>query len=441
MPVVRSWARRAAAGLSIAALPAAGCGCEEQVVADAPYRYSIAGTAEHCADATAPCPATNDAVTYLWPVTNAGVDADPHAPLTDVIDDVDGLFSLPFNDTAVARSSGWLYKAGDWHHALDFGRADGGTFPVRAAADGRVLFAGWDPWSGNTVVVSHAAGGVDDAYRTIYMHLRDGPDQDCERSWTTGLAAVRDDDAEEEEAQRNDYKAHLNTSGCPASGVRLPSALHWGTDAHALSAGVGRAVTRGEQIGWAGATGPGGQRKPGPPNTHLHLFVARKSTADNAWYFLDPYGLYGESACYPADVTASADGARGVAWRDGRPQYPVERGCGSGPECLPGFRCEAGTCVTTLPNCGGKPPCMPGFTCTEGACVAACEEVCPVLPPDLCLVEPDGDCVRQQSVTERKDCTPVGGACLPPCFLDAQRACRIDETRMETVACAKVCAQ
>ena len=65
-----------------------------------------------------------------------------------------------------------LYSPGKWHHAIDFSRSDGGTFGVLAAS-GRVIHIGWDWWSGNTIIVSHdVGGGVKDAYRTVYMHLR-----------------------------------------------------------------------------------------------------------------------------------------------------------------------------------------------------------------------------------------------------------------------------
>lgn len=65
----------------------------------------------------------------------------------------------------------------------------------------------------------------------------------------------------------------------------------------------GMSVTRGQQIGWTGNTGPGGKRGDvsggGGENTHLHVFVARK-TADNQWWFVDAYGVYGARECgYP----------------------------------------------------------------------------------------------------------------------------------------------
>jgi murein DD-endopeptidase MepM/ murein hydrolase activator NlpD len=51
------------------------------------------------------------------------------------------------------------------HHGVDFAAASG--TPVVAAADGRVLSAGWDGALGNAVRIRHGNG-----YKTIYGHLR-----------------------------------------------------------------------------------------------------------------------------------------------------------------------------------------------------------------------------------------------------------------------------
>ncbi len=50
----------------------------------------------------------------------------------------------------------------------------------RRPRQGRLRPAG-TTWSGNTIIVSHEVGAVDDAFRTIYMHLRNGPQHDHRR--------------------------------------------------------------------------------------------------------------------------------------------------------------------------------------------------------------------------------------------------------------------
>ncbi len=44
------------------------------------------------------------------------------------------------------------------------------------------------------------------------------------------------------------------------------------------------------------------------PNTHIHIFFARRDPADNKWYFFDPYGIYWPPDCYPdsGDTVAEA---------------------------------------------------------------------------------------------------------------------------------------
>jgi hypothetical protein len=87
-----------------------------------------------------------------------------------------------------------------------------------------------------------------------------------------------------------------------------------------------KTISAGAVLGWAGCTGPGGQSKPGGPNTHLHIFWARRDPADNLWYFFDPYGIYARPELYPAGITDSISTAclrYPVAWKGGRPQYPT----------------------------------------------------------------------------------------------------------------------
>src|SRR5260370_55655 len=124
---------------------------------------------------------TGDTVSYRWPcIDSSGIIR--YVRLSALY--FDGApFSIPFSDQAVKRRGTWLYSPGSWHHAIDFSRDDADTFQVRAAATGRVIFLRLDQWSGNTSVMSHDSGRVTDAFRTIYMHLRNGPIHDSDASW------------------------------------------------------------------------------------------------------------------------------------------------------------------------------------------------------------------------------------------------------------------
>jgi hypothetical protein len=108
----------------------------------------------------------------------------------------------------------------------------------------------------------------------------------------------------------------------------LPDPLHWGTPEQRIEVSRGAVVRAGDVIAHAGDTGPGGQiadANPNHPNTHLHVFFARRDPSNERWYFFDPYGAYGAPACYPQGLTEriDADCARySIAWKDGHPQRP-----------------------------------------------------------------------------------------------------------------------
>lgn len=159
-----------------------------------------------------------------------GVTGDPGGPYRWPVDDnkyarVSALtfqgqpFTLPFNDIAVVHWGTWMYSAppGNWHHAIDYLRPnDWQTFEVRAAAPGKVVHAGWDNWSANTIIVSHDVGGVTDAFRTIYMHLRNGPIHDIDASWNQTVPTLSG-------AGLTNYKTYLAAIGGaqdPASRTR-----------------------------------------------------------------------------------------------------------------------------------------------------------------------------------------------------------------------------
>jgi murein DD-endopeptidase MepM/ murein hydrolase activator NlpD len=315
------WNQQASAGMRLVSLeaidaPCAGDCCNHvcSIATDgspAPYVYGVTG------DPGGP---------YRWPV-----DDQRYARVSALLF-ADQPFTLPFKDTAVKHHGTWIYRAppaGNYHHAIDFSRDDTATFEVVAAAAGRIAFVGWDDWSGNTVIVSHDVGGGTDNFRTIYMHMRNGPGHDIDAAWNNTVPTLNDDPQKQDFTKTN-YEKYLNGTGAAQDAAkRNPDANFWGTDAHKIVVSAGQHVSAGDELGWAGCTGPGGcgctKGMPGAPNTHLHVFWCRKDS-DGNWYFIDPYGIYSYPAAgYPAGVTDKATGPcvrYSVAWKGGQPQYP-----------------------------------------------------------------------------------------------------------------------
>lgn len=92
-------------------------------------------------------------------------------------------------------------------------------------------------------MVSHDVGGVEDAYRTIYMHVRNGPDHDAAAAWDQSVPTCNAD-------QKADYVELLEETGVPQK-----------------------------------------------------AFWARRDATNNLWCFFDPYGIYARPDCHPAGVT------------------------------------------------------------------------------------------------------------------------------------------
>ncbi|WP_377643524.1 M23 family metallopeptidase [Oryzobacter terrae] len=298
------WTAWSAAGLRLVDTAGSAHGCtsgalNQVVMPMGTYDYGVTG---------------HDTV-YHWPVLDT-TGATRHARLS-ALTRVQPFLTLPFSDTDVTRGGIWRYDDGNHHHAGDYSQGDA-TFPVLASAPGRVEYVGWDSWSGNTVVLSHDVGGVADAYRTLSMHLRDGADHDADAAWTTTIPTLSG-------AELTDYTTHLTGTGATKDpATRSLDAAHWGTNAETILVEVGDTVQRGQQIGWAGNTGPGGKRGAGGPNTHLHIFWTVRDD-DGRFYFFDPYGVYSLPDRYAAGTTDATTGPcvrYPVAWQDGRPQYP-----------------------------------------------------------------------------------------------------------------------
>jgi murein DD-endopeptidase MepM/ murein hydrolase activator NlpD len=270
----RSWGKSGLRLVDIERFPGCSGNCANQVVSPDPYDYMVTGDRF-----------------YRWPVDSDS--SGDYVRLTAVHYSVPSFLTLPYSDSAVNRLGTWRYGNGGWHHAIDYARGDVATFDVKAAAPGRVVHVGWDTWSGNTVIVSHTVGGVQDAFRTIYMHLRDGASADCDRAWDETIPTLSGQNL-------IDYRTHLNATGCVSNPAnRNLDSSHWGTESQTIPVVENQNVARGTVLAKAGNTGPGGKRGSGGPNTHLHLFVARRDPTDNEFYFVDPYGIYAGPACYP----------------------------------------------------------------------------------------------------------------------------------------------
>lgn len=292
------------------------------------YDYRITAGKYHCNGTPGSCDtgiihATE--VMYSWP--NLKLNGNYYLRNSVVNGAKDQIFTLPFTDAASSMGhNGWRYSTGTWHHAIDYYRTDGKTFKVVAAAPGKVIYIGWDYWSGNTMIISHDVGNRKDAYRTIYMHLQNGPTADCNRAWTLTVPKLKNTSTQN---TKSNYINYLNATGCPENvNQRNPQEAYWGKESQKIDLSLlNTNVSRGKTIAWAGSTGPGGcgcTDGTTNTNTHLHVFFAYRDTTDNHWYFFDPYGIYSEPYCYPSGVDEPINGQCArypIAWKNGKPSY------------------------------------------------------------------------------------------------------------------------
>ena len=283
------------------------------------YVYYITGTSTHCAGPPNTCAGNTAAVGYSWPVD---VDGGNRYLRHGAVDIKDRFLTLPFiNKAGVTWSkNGWRYSTKTWHHAIDYSVSPKDTFQVSPAATGTVIHIGWDWWSGNTMIISHDVGGVTDAYRTIYMHLRNGASTDCDNAWNVTIPKLTGDSL-------NDYTSYLNASGCTKDKAhRNLKPANWGTNEKLDMSLVGKLVHPGQVIASAGQSGPGGGHDPGGAvNTHLHVFFTHRDPANNTFYFFDPYGVYSTPDCYPGTITAEPGPTYARypdVWKGGSPQFP-----------------------------------------------------------------------------------------------------------------------
>jgi len=110
-------------------------------------------------------------VYYRWPCLTS--DGSQRYARMDRVDVRAHVHDAAFSDHAV-NELGRGSTVRQWHHAIGLFNQRQGVVPGARGGGRQVIFSGWDWWSGNTIVISHDVGGVHDAFRTIYMHLRMG---------------------------------------------------------------------------------------------------------------------------------------------------------------------------------------------------------------------------------------------------------------------------
>jgi len=233
-------------------------------------------------------------------------------------------FNSPTRQTGatnlLARArSGWFYTnpsgngaLDNLHGAIDYygdtSSLDGvknPSFPVYAVANGMVTNVYWDSWSGNTVIMEHAASNGT-LYRSIYCHLRNGPAND--RQTALRLTPTGDPLNSKADAAYKKYRLFAQLRAADAA----QDSIWWGTEDKWIRVATNSWVTRGQLLGYAGNTGPGGAGggldATGTPtdkkwaNVHLHMFFAvREPNAISVpgvpaqWMLIDPYGVYNDA--------------------------------------------------------------------------------------------------------------------------------------------------
>ena len=179
--------------------------------------------------------------------------------------------------------------------------------------------------------MSHDVGKVKDAFRTIYMHLRNGALNDCKDAWSKTIPTLMG-------KRLSYYKDYLNKTGCPKNGPWKPQSKYWGTNSDTINKNLlGKKIRAGTFLASAGNTGPGGcgctsdkagWKWSGGHNIHLHIFFARRDLTNNKWYFIDPYGIYSLPKCYPSKLTdpIKTPCARyPIAWKGNRPRLASQK--------------------------------------------------------------------------------------------------------------------
>ena len=233
---------------------------------------------------------------------------------------------LPFYDGDVVLGQGWVYGSGGFHGSVDYSKNSSAYGPgidpaieVRAAGDGKVVTVEWSDWLGNVAIIEHTAPNGD-RYRSVYMHLRNGYDNDLANAQAMTVTA-EDMQADENGDFGRKYKYFLYAN------KESHSQQEWGTNAQTIQVKPGDAVHAGQLIAYSGNTGYGGagwgldnNGDPTDPNTannHLHFQMTAPFPGTSDWVFVDAYGVYEQSGSGCYDLLDETDYVRLLA-----PFYP-----------------------------------------------------------------------------------------------------------------------
>ncbi len=233
---------------------------------------------------------------------------------------------LPFHDGDVVFGQGWVYGSGGFHGSVDYVKKSSAygpgidpTFEVRAAGDGKVVTVEWSHWLGNVVIIEHTAPNGD-RYRSVYMHLRNGYDNDIANAQSMTVSE-KDKEKDEDGNYGRKYRYYLYAN------KSSHSQQEWGTNAQKIKVKPGDDVHAGEVIAYSGNTGYGGAgwgldndgnaTDSNTANNHLHFQVTAPFPGTDDWVFVDAYGVYEQtgSGCY--DLLDETDYVRLLA-----PFYP-----------------------------------------------------------------------------------------------------------------------
>lgn len=222
----------------------------------------------------------------------------------------------PFRQTDVGIVSGWMYDETGRHCGVDYARG-GGSFEVRAVADGVVVFVGYMPSPGNVVILEHTMPDGS-KYRTIHHHLRNGRDADIASARRTMAHSNAYGSNWQTHPRAPQYQALADADAAilannPTAAQVQAVESRWGSNSQTLSLEIGDPIKAGQTLGWAGQTGFDQY------GVHLHIMFARPATVrlpgtlttENRWVFFDPYGLYTgpTNACYQGFAPTGAGGA------------------------------------------------------------------------------------------------------------------------------------
>lgn len=176
--------------------------------------------------------------------------------------------------------------------------------PVRAMADGEVIWKGYNPSMGNLLIIEYPNGGQ--PFRSAYHHLVDGRDHDlflagvatrewCLRGGPARTVRLCSPVPLNGDPANPDNPAYAHYTAALADGLRVAAGLEprerWGSNDLVTRVDVGDRVRLGQVVGYIGDTGfnSGG--------VHLHASLARPAS-NTEWRFFDPYGLYSQRDCY-----------------------------------------------------------------------------------------------------------------------------------------------